>query len=94
MGRDMTTRDRFSRYYVERKENRTNGSAEGANTVTKAKLGAVERRCFAAQRRVRAVAGPRVTQLGMLVFATLLLAGALCFFAAVVLGPIVELLGR
>ena len=50
---------------------------------------------FAAQRRLPATAGtlPSDTPtFGALVFGTILLVGALCFFPALALGPIVELL--
>jgi K+-transporting ATPase ATPase A chain len=52
---------------------------------------------FAAQRRVPTTAGtlPSDTPaFGGLVFGTILLVGALCYFAALALGPIVESLGR
>jgi len=52
---------------------------------------------FAAQRRMPTTAGtlPSDTPaFGVLVFGTILLVGALCFFAALALGPIAEALGR
>jgi len=52
---------------------------------------------FAAQRRMPTTAGtlPSDTPaFGVLVFGTILLVGALCFFAALALGPIAESLGR
>jgi potassium-transporting ATPase potassium-binding subunit len=52
---------------------------------------------FAAQRRMPTTAGtlPSDTPVfGALVFGTILLVGALCFFAALALGPIAESLGR
>jgi potassium-transporting ATPase potassium-binding subunit len=52
---------------------------------------------FAAQRRTPITAGtlPSDTpSFGVLVFGTILLVGALCFFAALALGPIAESLGR
>jgi potassium-transporting ATPase potassium-binding subunit len=52
---------------------------------------------FAAQRRVPTTAGslPADTpSFGVLVFGTILLVGALCFFAALALGPIAEFVGR
>jgi len=50
---------------------------------------------FAAQRRLPTTAGTLPSDsatFGVLVFATILLAGALCFFPAIALGPIAELL--
>jgi len=52
---------------------------------------------FAAQRRMPTTAGtlPSDTPIfGALVFGTILLVGALCFFAALALGPIAEFVGR
>ena len=52
---------------------------------------------FAAQRRVPTTAGtlPSDTPaFGGLVFATILLVGALCYFAALALGPIAESFGQ
>jgi len=52
---------------------------------------------FAAQRRRPTTAGtlPSDTPtFGALVFGTILLIGALCFFAALAVGPIAESLGR
>jgi len=52
---------------------------------------------FAAQRRLPVTAGtlPSDTPaFGVLVFGTILLVGALCFFPAVALGPVVESLLR
>jgi len=52
---------------------------------------------FAAQRRMVTTEGSLPTDtpsFGALIFATILLGGALCFFAAVALGPVVESLGH